>query len=234
MNEIDNKTLLNILKSSTILYIEDEIKIQEQMTKTLKYFSENIICVTNYSDALKEFVVSKPSIVISDIRLGEKSGIDIVKEIRKIDKITPIILLTAFTDNEYLFDAVKLKLVNYLVKPVDFTQLSNSLKDAAKEIIEKGNYQIKLASGVLYDVFRNILVDKGEEINLTVKETELLKIFLKNKNRRTSMEEIKKTVWQDEFTSDGAVKALLSKVRSKIGKDSIDNLSGVGYILITS
>jgi two-component system, OmpR family, response regulator VanR len=71
-----------------------------------------------------------------------------------------------------------------------------------------------------------------EEITLTSKELELLSFLIKNSNRIVSTDELKSNLWEDYFeATDSALKNLLNKVRKKIGKESIINISGVGYRL---
>ena len=71
-----------------------------------------------------------------------------------------------------------------------------------------------------------------EEVALTLKELDLISFLIKNSNRIVSSDELKSNIWEDCFeATDSALKNLLNKVRKKIGKESITNISGVGYRL---
>lgn len=173
-------------------------------------------------------------IIISDINLPDTDGIDFIKELRKKDKTIPVILLSAFTDTKYLLEATKLKLVDYLTKPVDFKTLNNSLQSCVEEILDNSRYLINFQNNIQYNVLHKKLVDLNtkEEVALTLKELDLISFLIKNSNRIVSSEELKSNIWEDCFeATDSALKNLLNKVRKKIGKESITNISGVGYRL---
>jgi len=160
--------------------------------------------------------------------------VSVVEEIRKKDKTIPVILLSAYTDTKYLLEATKLKLVDYLTKPVDFKTLNNALYKCVEEILDNSRYLILFQNNIQYNVLHKKLIDLNtqEELLLTSKELDLLSFLIKNSNRIVSTDELKSSIWEDCFeATDSALKNLLNKVRKKIGKESIINISGVGYRL---
>ncbi len=223
-----------ILKNLNILYIEDEKNIRINIKKTLELFCENVFDAENILDAKNILTTNRIDIIISDINLPDMSGIDFVKEIRLSDKTIPIVLLSAYTDKEFLLEATKLKLVDYLTKPIDFKNLNNALQKCVEEILYNSRYIITFKNNIQYNVSHHCLIDdtKKEEIHLTSKELDLLNFLIKNNNRVCSAEELKSAIWDDYLeATDSALKNLLNKVRKKIGKESIINISGVGYKL---
>ena len=229
-----NNQFSKILKNLNILYIEDEENIKENIKKTLLIFCENVFDVENISTAKEILNNNRIDIIISDINLPDSSGIDFVKELRKIDKTIPVIILSAYTEKSYLLEATKLKLADYLTKPIDFKALHNALYKCVEEILDNSRYVISLKNNINYNVLQKKIIDveKNEEILLTSKELDLLDLIIKNNNRVLSIDELKNTLWEDEFeATESAFKNLLNKLRKKIGKDSIINISGVGYRL---
>jgi DNA-binding response OmpR family regulator len=223
-----------ILKNLNILYIEDEKNIRINIKKTLELFCENVFDAENILDAKKILTTNRIDIIISDINLPDMSGIDFVKEIRLSDKTIPIVLLSAYTDKEFLLEATKLKLVDYLTKPIDFKNLNNALQKCVEEILYNSRYIITFKNNIQYNVSHHCLIDdtKKEEIHLTSKELDLLNFLIKNNNRVCSSDELKFAIWDDYLeATDSALKNLLNKLRKKIGKESIVNISGVGYKL---
>ena len=223
-----------ILKNLNILYIEDEKNIRLNIKKTLELFCENVFDAENILNAKEILTKQRIDIIISDINLPDMSGIDFVKEIRIRDKTIPIILLSAYTDKEFLLEATKLKLVDYLTKPINFKDLNNALQKCVEEILDSSRYIITFKNNIQYNVSHNCLIDdnKKEEIRLTNKELDLLNFLIKNNNRVCSADELKSVIWDDYLeATDSALKNLLNKVRKKIGKESIINISGVGYKL---
>ena len=223
-----------ILKNLNILYIEDEKNIRLNIKKTLELFCENVFDAENILNAKEILTKQRIDIIISDINLPDMSGIDFVKEIRIKDKTIPIILLSAYTDKEFLLEATKLKLVDYLTKPINFKDLNNALQKCVEEILDNSRYIITFKNNIQYNVSHNCLIDNNEkeEIRLTNKELDLLNFLIKNNNRVCSAEELKSAIWDDYLeATDSALKNLLNKIRKKIGKESIINISGVGYKL---
>lgn len=229
-----NLNFNHILKNLNILYIEDEENIRINIKKVLLLLCENVFDVSNTNEAKFIFDEQRIDIIISDINLPDTNGIDFIKELRKIDKTIPVILLSAFTDTKYLLEATKLKLVDYLTKPVDFKTLNNSLQSCVEEILDNSRYLINFQNSIQYNVLHKKLIDLNtkEEITLTLKELDLISFLIKNSNRIVSSDELKSNIWEDCFeATDSALKNLLNKVRKKIGKESITNISGVGYRL---
>ena len=229
-----NLNFNHILKNLNILYIEDEENIRINIKKVLLLLCENVFDVSNTNEAKFIFDEQRIDIIISDINLPDTNGIDFIKELRKIDKTIPVILLSAFTDTKYLLEATKLKLVDYLTKPVDFKTLNNSLQSCVEEILDNSRYLINFQNSIQYNVLHKKLIDLNtkEEVALTLIELDLISFLIKNSNRIVSSDELKSNIWEDCFeATDSALKNLLNKVRKKIGKESITNISGVGYRL---
>lgn len=229
-----NAQYIDILKNLTILYIEDEETIKENIKKTLLLFSNKIFDVKDIKSAKETLENQKIDIIISDINLPDETGIELIKEIRKTDKTLPIIILSAYTEKHYLLEATKLKLVDYLTKPMDFKTLQNALFKCVDEILENSRFIVSFKNRIIYNVLQKKLIDenKDEEISLTAKEILLLDFLIKNNNRVVPIEELKSVIWDDEFeATESAFKNLLNKIRKKIGKESILNISGVGYKL---
>ncbi len=227
-------SISSILKNLNILYIDDEENIRINIKKVLLLLCENVFDAQNIEEAKYIIKNQRIDIIISDINLPDTNGIEFIKELRKTDKTIPVILLSAFTDTKYLLEATKLKLVDYLTKPVDFKTLNNSLHTCVEEIIDNSRYMISFKNNIQYNVLQKKLFDLNikEEITLTSKELDLIDFLIKNRNRIVSSEELKSNLWEDYFeATDSALKNLLNKVRKKIGKESITNISGVGYKL---
>ncbi|WP_419765596.1 MAG: response regulator transcription factor [Arcobacter sp.] len=229
----NNKLLKNkILKELSLLYIEDEENIRINMIKTLKLLVNDIIDLPDTKGALEVLKNKKINLIICDINLPKQNGIDFVKEVRKFDQKIPVILLSASTDKDYLLEATRLKLVDYLVKPIDFNILQSALHKVADEIIEDGKYLLKFENEIFYNFIEKNLYRINEEnkIALTLKEIELLEYLIIHDQRVISQEEIKEHIWEDDAcATDSALKNLLNKLRKKIGKNSIKNISGFGY-----
>ncbi|APW66717.1 transcriptional regulator [Poseidonibacter parvus] len=236
MNTIEKQLdFNNILKNLNILYIEDEDNIRENVSKTLRLICKEVFEVSNISEAIKESIDNRIDIIISDINLGVDNGLDFIEELRKTDKNIPVILISAYTDTKYLLKATKLKLVDYLTKPIDFKMLKNALTNCVHDIIDNAKYIISFPQNINYNVLEKKLynLQKKEEITLTSKEVLLLDYLIKYNNRVVPHDELKINIWEDMYdASDSALKNLLNKLRKKIGKETIKNISGLGFRII--
>lgn len=230
----NTKDYNKVLKNLNILYIEDEEKIKENVKKTLLLFCENVLDTESIELAKDILKNNRIDIIISDINLPDFCGLQFVKEIRVVDKTIPIIILSAYTDKKYLLEATKLKLTDYLTKPIDFKSLQSALHKCVDEILDSSRYLVSLNHDMHFNVLHKRLINNinNEQILLTAKELSLLELFIKNDHRVLSIQELKITLWEDEYEgTDSALKNLLNKLRKKIGKDSITNISGIGYRL---
>jgi len=237
MNEIQSNyyTNNNILNQSTILYIEDEDNIRLNITKTLQLICKKVFSVESADLALNIYKNNKVDIILSDINLPGMSGLEFTKIVRQENRLIPIILLTAHTNTELLLEATRLRLIDYLTKPIDFEMLHDALKRATKEILLNGTYLVEFENNTNYNINKKLLLDQttNTEIKLTSSEIELLEYMLNAKERVVSSKELKNVLWQDEtLATDSALKNLLNKLRNKIGKESISNISGIGYRLL--
>src|SRR3989339_1812445 len=109
--------------SITVLYVEDDLKLREEMQQYLgKVFPALVVC----SDGLEGLDVYKNSsfdIVITDIMMPKMTGIEMLSEIKKINPLQEMMITSAYTESEYLLEAIKLGIDAYILKPVQHTQI---------------------------------------------------------------------------------------------------------------
>ena len=133
------------LKTLTIMYVEDDESIRNSLSGILKkIFGEVIIC-NDGNDGINQFKYytqerkSKIDTIISDINMPNLNGIEMAKEIRKLDENVPIIFTTAHGESNYLMEAIKLKIAYYALKPINTTDL---LKNISKICMAEHNKQL--------------------------------------------------------------------------------------------
>ncbi len=117
-----------------LLFIEDEIAIRQNYVAGLKLMFQNVYEASSAESGYNIYQEKKPQILIVDIHLPKMSGLELINTIRKKDINTKIIILTAYSDADYLLQASSLKLVQYLVKPIKRDQLNSALQNAIKEL----------------------------------------------------------------------------------------------------
>ncbi len=222
----------------SLLYIEDEDDVR---IKYLHYFKQNyekVYEANNGKKALEIYSKYKPEIIICDINLPDISGLELLEIIRKHDHKTKIIMLTAYSDTKKLLEAVKLKLTDYLVKPVSRDELKQALHQVhleyeTYEVISKKCLLFK--ENYTWDYQKNVLFRDAYEIVLTSKERKLLQLLCENINVTLSYENMIENIWDDyEEDKYNAIKILLKNLRKKLPFDTIKNIYGEGYRIIIS
>ena len=138
---------LDILKNINILYLEDDENLLKHTSDILEDFVANIYGVKNTIDAMKILLEKKVDVIISDILLENENGINFLKYIKSKDIQIPAILTTAHTDTNYLIESIKLKVENYLLKPINIDELLNSLYDVILPKIQEK--EIKKNSNII-------------------------------------------------------------------------------------
>lgn len=218
------------LKNIKILYIDDEESVRKNATEYLSFYSDLVYEAVDGIDGYEKYLSLSPDIIITDIKMPRLNGLDMVKRIRKKDKDTKIIIATAFLDTKYLLEAISLGLVKYIIKPVTEETLLPSLKECIQTSDDKSNIII-LHNGFKYDIFNKTLFDEQVQIHLNKKEMILLNLIVKNHNRAVKYDEINSHVWHGEM-SDGALRSVIKDLRNKLSKETIKNVSGIGYQIV--
>ncbi|ABB44106.1 response regulator receiver domain protein (CheY-like) [Sulfurimonas denitrificans DSM 1251] len=164
---------LNILSGYNVLYLEDDDSLLHQTKDMLSDFVKNVFAVKTSKEALEVIKKERVDVIISDILLENENGIDFLRELKENQDIhIPTILTTAHTDTKYLLDAIKLKVENYIVKPINLKELLNTLHDIVLPLtqekeIQKNSNVIRTISAITdskqVEVIKCILDDLNEQ-----------------------------------------------------------------------
>jgi len=223
----------------TLLYAEDDTLIQENFLLLLKDYFDQIYVAHNGKEALDLYHEKEPDIIILDIYMPQIDGLSVAKEIREADEETPIIMITGHSDRELLLDAVSLKLEAYLVKPIDFTVLNNTLN----KVIEKMavDHTIFLRNDLVWDSHNEILLHGEKIVKLTKKERLAMSILARNINKYVSNDALIYHIWDDEIpdnSHDNKLIQLIYRLNKKISEETnndeklIKNSYTLGYRIL--
>ncbi|PLY06205.1 MAG: response regulator [Arcobacter sp.] len=175
---------LNILNSFNILYLEDDKSLLTHTKDILDDFVAKVYAVNTSKEALEILEKEKIDVIISDILLENENGIDFLRNIKEEkDLDIPTILTTAHTDTKYLLDAIKLKVENYIIKPINIKELLNTLHDVLYPIIQAQELQkhsnvIKTISAITdskqVEVIKYIIGNLDNKNNLIASYSEIM------------------------------------------------------------
>jgi len=221
-----------LAKSMKILIIEDEPGIYNFLKDGLKEEGFSITIASDGLKGLEKFNQTKPDLVLLDWMLPGLSGIDICKEIRKKDKVTPILFLTAKDTLKETIEGLRSGANDFIKKPFSFEELLERINIHFRnkhddQILTLGAISLNKSS---YQVF-----NKSMEVSLTQREFSLLEFLIKNKSTICTRDEIIDKVWNIRFEYDtGVIDVFINSLRKKLNMDKekgyIKTVRGVGYI----
>jgi len=215
-----------------ILVVEDEPQIANFLRVGLGYEGFSVAVAEDGYGALAELKRFKPQLVILDLMLPGIDGMELAKRMRE-DSGLMIIMLTARDQVEDRIAGLRAGADDYLVKPFDFEELVARIHAVARRRLfpEAG---ILKAGPITLDQERHLVALDGSAVELTVKEYDLLFLFLRHVGRVLSRRFILDQVWGHEFYDENNVEVYVRYLRRKLGDPEhhlIETVRGVGYRL---
>ena len=129
--------IANIIKYTTplrLLYVEDNLEARESTLIILEEFFNDIIVAVDGVDGLEKFNSLEIDLIITDINMPKKNGLQMIREIREKDKEVPVLVLSAYNESDFFVDSIKLGVEGYLLKPVDMSQFIGMLDKVVQKI----------------------------------------------------------------------------------------------------
>uniref|UniRef100_UPI0040483039 response regulator transcription factor n=1 Tax=Aliarcobacter sp. TaxID=2321116 RepID=UPI0040483039 len=224
MNDITEQ-----FKNYTILCVEDEDGIRKRLVNTLKYYFLEVYEASNGEDAYDLYCEFKPSIILSDIEMPQKNGIELVNNIRKNDLNTIIVMLTAYSSEEYLLNLINLNINHYILKPVTSENLLEGIIKAFGNRLDK---KIRFSEDIYFNMKQRELYYKHDVIILRKRDKDFLLLLHENRNRVLTYALIEEYIWKDKSMSMSALKTFIKELRQRLPIDLIQNVPQEGYKLI--
>jgi two-component system response regulator CssR len=211
--------------------VEDEKDINNLVAQYLRKEGYEVHSYYTYEEASAHVVDDDVHLWILDIMLDDKSGFDLIEEIRLQGPETPVIFMSA-RDKE--FDRIiglEKGCDDYITKPFSPKELVLRVNNIIKRAYRDDNNRISIDGYELDEEQRKIYAD-NVEIELTTKEFDLLMMFIKNKGVAFSRDKILENVWDENyFGSDRVVDDTLRRLRKKLPNLNIHTIYGYGYRL---
>ena len=216
--------MLDRLKNLTLLCVEDNIGVRRRLVNTLNFYFKTVIEAPDGSEAYNRYKISNPDAIITDIDMPNMDGIEMAKKIRREDKNIPIIILTAYSNEEYLLELINLKINHFILKPINAQKLEFALKEVFGDTsIIKIDETLHVDPGALEIVYGNV------STKITNRERLFLELLHKNRVNVTTYQNIQDHVWKNDIMSQTALKTFIKVLRKKFPIEVIENISGVGY-----
>lgn len=218
-----------------ILVVEDQRKVADFLVSGLTEEGYAVQCVARGDEVSSALSAEPCDLVVLDVMLPGKSGLDVARELRAQGNSVPILMLTArdqLLDRLHGFEAGA---DDYLVKPFAFSELLARIQALLRRVRAPEAAPLVLADLSMEPISRKVM-RAGKAIDLTAKEYALLEFLLRNRHRVVTRRELLSNVWGINFDPntnvvDVLIRYLRSKVDDPFPTPLIHTVRGVGYLL---
>ena len=217
-----------------ILLVEDDETLSELISEYLSEQGYDVTVRTDAKAALDTAYERNFDILILDVKLPKGDGFSLLRELRRLGDDTPAIFTTSLNALQDLEIGYKSGCDDYLKKPYELKELLLRIQILLKRKFSHVNDEfIELNDGYKFYPSSKTLRQNGQIVNLSNKESELLALFLENKNALLSKETIFDKIWNyGEEPSELSLRVYVKNLRRILGKDAIVNRRGDGYIYV--
>ena len=220
--------------SEKILLVEDEEKLARMVEMELRYEGYEVTKAFDGRSGLEQALSGKYDLVLLDIMLPQLSGMEVLRRLRRESDL-PVIMLTARDSVIDKVSGLDSGADDYITKPFAIEELLARIRAALrKRAVRSGS--ILTAGDLVMDVERHQVTVRGQSVELTKKEFDLLHQLLENKGRVLTREALLDSVWGFDFVGetnsvDVYIRFLRSKIDEAFGIKLIHTVRGVGYVI---
>lgn len=229
-------------QSKSILLVEDEINLVHFIHKGLSEEGYQVTVALNGEQAIEMIKANGFDLVVLDIMLPEKNGLEVCKEIREMGYSVPVLFLTALGTAENIALGLNTGADDYLTKPFKFIEFSARIRallrrgEAVKEVLATNAEDLYKIADLEVDDLGKTVKRAGVNIVLTANEYRLLLALVKSKGHVLSRSDLLESAWDMNFdVSTNLVDVYINYLRKKIDADSdnklIHTVKGMGYVL---
>ncbi|EJQ66959.1 MULTISPECIES: response regulator transcription factor [Bacillus] len=226
--------------SHHILLVEDDISIQEMVEKYLIKEGFQVTIASDGEEGVNTYLKGSFDLIILDIMMPKLDGLEVVRIIREKSAV-PILMMSAKDTDVDKAVGLGLGADDYICKPFSMIELAARVKAGIRRstkysAVESKDEAIQIGD-LIIDPINFTVEKKGRQLKLTLKEFEILKLFVKNQNRVFTKAQIYTLVWNEEYYGDdNVINVHMRRLREKIESDPsnpeyIKTLWGIGYKL---
>jgi len=216
---------------SKILLLEDDLTLSETVSEFLEDIGYEVVCVYDGEEASEVMYEQSFDIFLLDVNVPLLNGFELLEQKRQDGVKTPAIYITSLDGINSLELGFESGCDDYIRKPFSLKELSLRIESILKRnFFHESSSKLKIDENIEYDTESNILYISHKEIQLSTKESLLLKLFLQHKDEVISHELIYETLWSyDETASESSLRTYIKNLRKIIGKEKIVSIKKLGY-----
>jgi DNA-binding response OmpR family regulator len=217
-----------------VLVAEDDRDFGNILTQYISISGFEVTLGRDGKEAWELFNRSKPDICVFDVMMPEMDGFTLAEKVKEVHPDVPVIFLTAKSLKEDIVRGLKIGADDYITKPFDPEVLILRINNILRRAYHSTNDEFKVSETVLkYNTLELICGNKKEK--LTLKEAQLLKYFIINKNKILAREDILTEIWgEDDYFLGRSMDVFISRLRKYVSEDhniDIRTVRGTGFIL---
>lgn len=225
-----------------VLLVEDEDVARKTLSFYLNTIFDEVVVACDGEegnaifqrnhDAKKNF-----DLVLTDLKMPNKDGIEMIDEIRKAVPNQRFIIVSAHKNEDDLLKLINLRVLGYFVKPLNIDNMMEMLKKAKEEVLADNlpaiqSELINLNKKYTYNRSNDKLYYEENIVKLSKKELDILKVLIDNIGEVVPVEKFKESVWDDINTNDSAFRTVMKRLKDKVKEDDfIISHKGYGYII---
>ena len=215
----------------TIVLVEDETNLNNLIKTYLEKSGYNVIQYFNGTDAIENSNINAHLWILDIMLPDEISGYDIIKKIHKENEQIPVIFTSARDKDLDKIIGLELGSDDYITKPYSPKELVLRVNNIIKRVYSQDLTKIKYEDYII-DIEKRTVTQNNKEITLTTLEFDLLNMFITNKNKSFSRDDILNIIWgENYFGTDRVVDDLIRRLRKKMPNLNINTMYGYGYRL---
>lgn len=218
-----------------VLVVDDEEMLSVNTVQYFEMFGVKTTWVSDEAACLEFLEENKTDLILLDVNLGETSGFELCKILRKTTSV-PILFISARTSDDDMLLALNIGGDDYIKKPYSLSVLLAKVKAVLKRYQQSVECDAIFEYGdIVIDFDQATIMARGEKVVLKAMEYKLLSYLVKNKNRVIGKEELFKEVWEDAFSEENTLNVHIRRLREKIeaipnAPTLIKTVRGVGYV----
>jgi len=212
-----------------LLIIEDETALRKALAKGFQKMGYTVDTADDGEQALDLYFDNQYNLIVLDLNLPKIDGLDVLTEIRKENKVIPVLILSARSEVSDKITGLDMGANDYLAKPFHFDELEARVRALLRRDFKTADTIIESESIRLDTALKKVFFN-GDEVQLTKKEYGIFEYLMINKGKVISVNELTESVWEsDADMYSNAVKVHINAMRKKLPDDIIKNAKGQGY-----
>ncbi len=222
-------TCTHVFKNLSVLLVEDERDLAHLLQRAIGEHFRQFTLAYNGLEGLEVARVERPDLVITDITMPQMNGLEMSATLHEERPDLPIIVLSAYSEKEYLLEAIDIGISKYLIKPFD----PDELLEVICALVRKLNKtrRMPLMPPFSFDTGSKKLFRNGVMVRLSRRENLFIDHLLASPNLFLTNDAIKNTLWDDPDASDERLRVFINRLRQKTDSRLIGNIVGQGYVL---